>query len=208
MHLLYKKNIAPNLTIGITQSDKIKPELLKKHPRGKRLLQVGSRLRQKQCSGAIALIQHLLQKDTIELQHDAYGKPYLNNPSQALSISYSREHVAVLLSNSREVGVDLEKIDNRIKRIAPRFLNKPEWNSLSNHEQLAHLTTYWCAKEALYKIYGKRKLRFKEHLRISPFKFEETGTITGTLQKDEGAKEYELTYKKITPFILCYTYDK
>jgi 4'-phosphopantetheinyl transferase len=40
---------------------------------------------------------------------------------------------------------------------------------------------YWCAKEAMVKIHGKKDLTFAENLLIEPFTKEKQGELTGRI---------------------------
>jgi hypothetical protein len=40
---------------------------------------------------------------------------------------------------------------------------------------------YWCAKEALIKIHGKKDLVFAENMKIAPFLKEKQGKIVGSI---------------------------
>ena len=43
--------------------------------------------------------------------------------------------------------------------------------SLQPKTRMEHLSVYWGAKEALYKAYGRKKLEFKQHILVEPFKY-------------------------------------
>jgi len=43
---------------------------------------------------------------------------------------------------------------------------------------------YWCAKEAIYKLYGKKKISFKNSIYIKPFNHFQT-LIQGELTDDD-----------------------
>ena len=79
---------------------------------------------------------------------DAFGKPYFPNSPLKLSISHSGEFAAVV-TNSQTVGVDIQKITPRIRRIAPKFLGKEEQENLTEVHFLEKLHVIWGAKEAL-----------------------------------------------------------
>jgi hypothetical protein len=59
------------------------------------------------------------------------------------------------------------------------------------------LTVYWCAKESLYKLYGKKELAFKENLKIEPFHYSEKGIIKGWIQKSAMKKAFAIQYEKL-----------
>ena len=93
--------------------------------------------------------------DYVEIGHEESGKPLLD--CWHISISHTRGYVAVMLSKTREVGVDIEYVSERIKRIADRFLRADE-----HAESVNELLIHWCAKETIYKLYSEQDLTFQQ----------------------------------------------
>ena len=54
----------------------------------------------------------------------------------------------------------------------------------------------WCAKEAIYKWYGKKGLEFKQHIHIKPFKLKAEGDLNALVELPEGSKELTVNYFK------------
>jgi len=128
---------------------------------------------------------------------DEFGKPYLSDSLFDISISHSRDLVAVLAAPS-SVGVDVQKMVGKIERIAHKFMREPETHSLRESTRLPHLHVYWGAKEALYKAYGRRQLDFREHIFIDPFGYDTNGGIcTGHISKGEYLQFFEVHYEMI-----------
>ena len=113
--------------------------------------------------------------------YDAFGKPHLKDKNY-LSISHSFTFTAIIISKKKPVGIDVEKQRDKIVKIAHKFTPIEEYNTIANHEALvSKLTVVWGAKESLYKIYGKKKLRFLHHIYIEDFSFIDTKT-TGVIK--------------------------
>ena len=93
--------------------------------------------------------------NTVEIKHEESGKPLLDG--WHISISHTKGYVAVMLSKTREVGVDIEYVSERIKRIADRFLRPDE-----HAECISDLLIHWCAKETVYKLYSEQDLTFQQ----------------------------------------------
>jgi len=139
-----------------------------------------------------------------KLFKDEYGKPHLEDSNYHISMSHSKDMAAVIASPI-VCGIDIQLIVPKIKRIAHKFMNEPEFDSLDKQE-LLHMHIYWGAKECLYKSYGKRKLDFKKHILIDPFVLEEdSGTFTGWVSKDDFEQKYFLNYKRYDDYILVYS---
>ena len=101
----------------------------------------------------------------VEISHDEYGAPTLNNPDAHISVSHSRDRVAVLFADG-ECAVDIESADRDFGRVAARYLSSEEQQLAEQHELYAEL---WCAKEALYKYYKKGGLDFAKDISIEAF---------------------------------------
>lgn len=101
------------------------------------------------------------------LQKDAFGKPHLVGSPWHISLSHTAGWAAAVLHRLRPVGIDIEPIRDQFRRVVPRVLSESEIAHAAGDAN--RLAVYWCAKEALYKLYGKRRLTFREHLHIEPF---------------------------------------
>ena len=134
---------------------------------------------------------------------DEFGKPYLRDLSHQISISNSYPFVAVQIHPEKVVGVDLEQPRPKLFTVMRRVLTDREWNDGANN--LRKLCIYWCGKEALYKIYGKRSLIFNEQVLIKPFALGQSGTIEGTIKGDSGEQNILLNYAIETSYILITT---
>lgn len=119
------------------------------------------------CRVAIQQLTELQGMPYRGLQKDEFGKPYLIDSPWHISLSHTGGWAAAVLHRSRPVGIDIEPIREQFRRVVPRVLSESEIaHAAGNPNRLA---VYWCAKEALYKLYGKRQLTFREHLHIEPF---------------------------------------
>lgn len=98
---------------------------------------------------------HTIFGQEINVGYTTEGKPFLCVGKLSLSISHSKTHVAVLLSDMCNIGVDIEQIDNRILRLASRIASPDEfpayYNDLDDRRKAELLTALWTTKEAVYK---------------------------------------------------------
>jgi len=117
------------------------------------------------------------------LVKDEFGKPSLvNHPGWHLSLTHSLRCAAAVLHPLQPVGIDLEPPAEALRRVAPRILSP---NELAHADgDLRRLAVYWTAKEALYKLYGKRGLFFITQLFIEPFGDEATEVVGWILTGD------------------------
>lgn len=123
---------------------------------------------------------------------DVFGKPFFKRNTFQLSLSHSYPYVAAITDIQKPVGIDLEQIKTKLLKIGPRVLHPSELEDAGNDE-IKHCI-YWCAKEALIKIYGKKDLVFSEHLLVSPFRLEKTGFLTGKIIINETETTVPLQY--------------
>lgn len=110
---------------------------------------------------------------------DPFGKPFFKNNSCHLSLSHSYPYVGALIHTTQSAGIDVEQFKSKLLKIAPRIMHAEELQDAGTDE-IKH-TVYWCAKEALIKVYGKKDLTFAENLLISPFSLQKQGKITGRI---------------------------
>lgn len=122
------------------------------------------------------------------------GKPYLTNNSDHISISHSNEYIALMLSKTNLVGVDIEQVHDRILKVREKFLSETELAGIHDKDNVGKIMLYWNAKEALYKLYGRRFLDFKREIEIFPFIQEDKGCFRGTIKKPGMDIQYNLRY--------------
>jgi 4'-phosphopantetheinyl transferase len=149
------------------------------------------------------LIKHLLSKWNLPYQgltKDEFGKPFLVNHNIHISLSHSYPYVAAVLDKNQTVGIDLEQPKDKLLKIAPRVLNATELQDAS-HDITKHCI-YWCAKEALIKIYGKKDLILSKNLAISPFLLQKKGFLTGSILANGLRNTVPLYYEVYDNFVV------
>jgi 4'-phosphopantetheinyl transferase len=101
------------------------------------------------------------------LVKDANSKPFLQDLDHHLSISHTVSHVAAAIHFNKPIGIDLEKISERLHMIKHKFLTENERTNAN--DSLEMLCIYWSAKESLYKLYGQRGVHFQKELIVENF---------------------------------------
>lgn len=96
-----------------------------------------------------------------DISHRADGKPLLKG--YHISVSHTQGFVALVLSKSHEVAVDIEYFSDRVQRIASKFMRKDE-----KAQGLDELLVHWCAKEAVFKLFSDEHLQYSQ-MRVAPF---------------------------------------
>lgn len=141
------------------------------------------------------LIKELMRGMGLEffgLYKDEFGKPFAHRHPIQISLSHSYPYVAAIVDTSRSVGIDLEQPKSKLLRIAPRVLS-PEECADAGDDVVKHCI-YWCAKESLIKIHGKKDLTFAENMKIEPFSKEKQGKIIGRIIVDKEVSAIDLQY--------------
>lgn len=151
------------------------------------------------------LIRTLMQTSQfIHLENDLNGKPVIRNFPVALSLSHSADLSALLLSKKFKVGIDIEQMDPKVLRIQHKFVSENELSFISAKNRTAQLYAVWCAKEAMYKLYGLKKLDFREHLHVEPFDYSDAGLIHGKIVKGAYCAELTVRYARLENYMTAY----
>lgn len=127
------------------------------------------------------------------------GKPHLIGTDTEISISHSFPMAAAMIHKESPCGIDLERMRNKLIRIQDKFVNDTEAAYRNNLEKLCAI---WCGKEALYKIYGRKKLSMKDETFIE---FESDDIMNGLIRKDGNESRYQIHYEAVKDYYLAYS---
>lgn len=136
-----------------------------------------------------ALLRKMTNNADLRVVHNQAGKPFCvdkqtakqieegtNNSEECskslrISISHTLGWVAIIVSNERDVSVDIEYISDRVARIAHKFIRHDE-----PFVQIKQQLVCWCAKETVYKYFSEQDLHFDE-MRLHDFVCDDEGEI-------------------------------
>lgn len=143
----------------------------------------------------------------IRVKYDKHDKPFIDLSDDHISVSHAGIYACVIISNKYRVGVDVEEVHPRLHKVSEKFLSREETG-----EELAEMTTenlcmHWCAKEALYKLHGERKLDFRENIRIRQAPQGNEGSFNGMIRSGGKEFEYDLCSKRMDDYFLVYALD-
>jgi len=145
------------------------------------------------------LLKEMLGGD-FEMAYSENGKPVLISPKKFLSVSHSKDFAAIFLSDTQEIGIDIEKITDRIQKLFPRFLSPTEQqNSNLSDSVLLHL--YWGAKEAVYKQFSQYRLLFAEQIQIAAIDMEKQQAVA-KIQTADFQTETRIFFRIINDYML------
>jgi 4'-phosphopantetheinyl transferase len=131
---------------------------------------------------------------------DNFGKPFLKDSMFQISLSHSYPYVAAIIDQGQPVGIDLEQPKPKLLKIASRVLAKEELDDAGT-DVIKHCI-YWCAKESLIKIHGKKDLVFAEHIRINPFSRGKYGHLIGRIIVNTMETRVPLQYYVFENFVV------
>jgi 4'-phosphopantetheinyl transferase len=151
------------------------------------------------------LVKNLLPASShFSIAYHENGKPFLVDSFYCISISHTKNYVAVILSKSESAGIDLETIQPRIEKIAMRFVTSEEELFIEIDKKIIYQHVIWGTKEVLFKIYGKGELNFLKHLHVESFQLKDKGELTGKIVKQNYKKEYRIFYQRMEGLMLVY----
>lgn len=118
------------------------------------------------------------------IHYNESGKPYLASEIKlGFSISHSKNYCAIGYGE-KELGIDIEEIDERINRISSRFMIEEEEVFIGSNRLLG-LTRIWTLKEAMFKLNPRTGIDFKSELIL---KSQVDNSFMGEMLTDEGWK--------------------
>lgn len=160
--------------------------------------------RKKQWLASRIILQKLLRKDELRIEHNENGKPFLLDSNYHISISHTNDFVAVIISKS-EVGIDIEKIHPRIHKTRKRFVSEREESWLKNSNFIDEkLYLIWGAKEAMLKIVGDRRIDFQKNMWVESFHFSKQGCFVSRIEYLKINKKFTVEYQQINNHLLVY----
>lgn len=134
------------------------------------------------------------------LEKDVFGKPRLIRHDGYLSLTHTARYAAAVLHPTRAVGIDLEPITDQLQRVVPRVLSPAEITHAAADPQ--RLAVYWTAKEAMYKLYGRRGLSFRDHLFIEPFA-DGVDSVVGRLDFEGLNRRFSIEVRQVDGQVLA-----
>ena len=153
--------------------------------------------RKNEFTGIRQLRNELLPKK--EIIYSSSGKPSLIDDTTQLSISHSSQSICVAISDS-PLGIDIEKIDDRILKVRAKFVNCEE-KQFYAYDSIEDLTILWTIKESIYKLLDISGISFLDDIQIIE---RNRGEHTCLVQVNGMRITYTLKHEKINNEILTY----
>lgn len=101
-----------------------------------------------------------------KIEYNEVGAPYIKGRGY-ISISHTHSKAALAINNKFQIGLDLEKQRENILTLKHKFISQEE-ELLFDTSDKNIVTKIWSAKEALYKLAGRKGIHFKSELALKP----------------------------------------
>lgn len=151
--------------------------------------------RRKERLATRALLNTIFDDERVYLGHHDNGRPYLQNMATEISISHTKDYVAIIVHKSEDQGIDIECLDRDFSAVEKKALSEDEIDDLSDRKRSLQLAIYWCAKEAIFKRMSISGVDFAEQIEIERFTPHEEGELEAVFTHKDGTEvDFELEY--------------
>jgi 4'-phosphopantetheinyl transferase len=129
------------------------------------------------------MLHQLTRSETLwVIEKDGHSKPwFVDQPEWHCSLSHSHGMAAAILSK-RACGIDLQRFTEKMDALAPKFVAVDEQAMIENLPVSLKSDAYhqiWTAKEAMYKVYGRKALDFKANMQVMGLTIDTVGAAAG-----------------------------
>lgn len=201
--MLYAKEyITESTLIGIWKIEESRQELLSllsHHEWIQNIYTIKSESRVLEILSVRILIKELTGEEK-EVCYNKSGKPSLLDNSYHISVSHTKEYVAVAINKEKHIGLDIEYISDKIKRVQSRIIASCEY--IDKEHELIHLLLHWSAKEAMFKFIDIEGVDFLKNLFISSFTPEREGSFKAYETRTEKRHDFKAYYKVEEEFVM------
>ena len=175
MPVVYQQNINATTRIGLWHIEEAEDFFLKAVPLQKNISHWHKRL---QHLAGRYLLKELYPSFPLELILIAdTRKPFLEDEAFHFSISHCGNYAAAMVSTKHRVGVDVEEVTNKIRRIVHKFLDADELALIPENDYNKIATLCWSVKETIYKWQGSGGVDFIKHIHIEKIEGKDEGTV-------------------------------
>jgi 4'-phosphopantetheinyl transferase len=172
---IHKIVINPKTAINLLSYKDFNPNHFEKYllPNEKlRLISIHHETRKREFVATRMLRNSLFGLD--EITNDSIGAPHIG-AEKYISISHTIDIVGIAISDYK-IGFDLEPIRDKAIKLFSKFLHQEEFEIFDTKSEI-EMTKIWSAKETLYKLAGRKKIIFKDELRLHKVDENWFGTI-------------------------------
>lgn len=201
MPLLLTKSINPDSTYAVWRIHETTPQL-------KALLKedVPEMIQSRQAEWIVTrfLVSYLCSLYDLPYQgtvHSPDGKPLLVGQKAQISITHSFPYAAAMIHLYKPCGIDIELPRQKMITVRHKYLHESEYQD--SGETLERLSKIWAAKEVMYKLYGKKSLSMKDHLKMT---FDDEWNLKGHFLNGSQHPPVPIKIEQIAQYILAFSY--
>ena len=208
--LIRKQHTSEGALLGVWKTEESRDQLLQLLPENFRaqaaehIATIGAEQRVLEWLATRITLYQLLGEEKTILKK-ANGQPYLSDNSYHISISHTKGYVAVILHPTLSVGIDIETVSERIKRIAHRFISEKEY--VDEKQEVVHQLLHWSAKESLFKLINETEVDFREHFHIERFLPLSKGVMRARETKSRDEKSFVIEYEVFEDYVMAWVVD-
>ena len=137
-------------------------------------------------------------------------KPYLLHEQYHFSISHGGNYAAAIVSQRDRVGIDIEMFAEKIKRISHKFLDEEEMELTEDSMRgtdLQMLTTFWSAKECVFKWWSYGNISLKDNIKIRNIEEYPVQMVHADFLREGEEYPIQISYKFFEEMALCWLVD-
>lgn len=133
------------------------------------------------------VVRRELGRGTV-ISYNEVGAPEVDAPDTFISVAHGAGCVAVAIADHK-VGIDIESTERDFGAVSSRYMSLDE-QQLCDDELWPAMV--WTAKEALYKLYGKRGIELRDELQIKAYNTDNKHLRAQLTGHNEATVEIEL----------------
>jgi 4'-phosphopantetheinyl transferase len=102
----------------------------------------------------------------IELIYSQEKGPIITKENIHVSVSHTNFYSCAVVSQNTQVGIDIEEINSKAKKISKKFFHPSEFNFLAHTfiDESSFYTLLWTIKEAIFKKFHHLHLIFSQEI--------------------------------------------
>ncbi len=148
---------------------------------------------------ATRILLHSLNP-TYEIKYDKNGRPSLAGSEKHISISHSKDVVAIIVSDNSEAAIDVQYFDNKVLGLRKKFLSAKETRLIAK-EDVTNNCLAWSVKESLFKSIRQENVPFNTCLNIISIN---TNFVESKVIHPNVSKNVRVNYKVFDNFVMTY----
>tara|TARA_B100001173_G_scaffold241346_1_gene211198 strand:+ start:948 stop:1565 length:618 start_codon:yes stop_codon:yes gene_type:complete len=146
-----------------------------------------------------------LENLNYKIRYNKFGKPSINSALN-ISISHSKEIAAIVFSNNKRIGLDIQIKERKILKIQNKFLNKSEILNIGVDPNVDILTMIWTSKESIFKAIGLKGISFSKNIIIGKVIEKEKNGVGYYINGNEKIK-FNLNFFYFDKYLICYAFE-